>query len=272
MPELPEVARTATSLNQKIKNSQLTEMVIHSGRYSRHGEPKGFEDLQADLPAKVEKVEFFGKLIVFTYTGKSGKQWFMWNTLGMSGGWRTEAAKHSHVELKTTHGSVFFTDARNFGTIRITDSIEETKRKIKSVGPNHLNDVISDELFKTRLMKRSQSTLAEALMDQGLIGGIGNYIKAEVLYRAKLSPNRRVEELTDEDFSNLNKYTKKIVESSFQSRGASIRTYVNMDGEDGDFVFEFKVYGRKTCEAGYEVVREVTLDGRTTHWVPQIQK
>ena len=56
----------------------------------------------------------------------------MWNTLGMSGGWRTEAAKHSHVELKTTHGSVFFTDARNFGTIRVTDSEEETKRKINS--------------------------------------------------------------------------------------------------------------------------------------------
>ena len=272
MPELPEVARTALNLHHKIKDAELTEMIIHSGRYMRHGAPKGFESLQEDLPAKVDRVEFYGKLIVFTFTGKSSKKWYMWNTLGMSGGWRTEHTKHGHVELKTSNGSVFFTDARNFGTIRITDSIEETKRKVKSVGPNHLNDNIPDKLFKERLMKREKDTLAEVLMDQSLIGGIGNYIKAEVLYRAKLSPNRRVNELTDEDFSNLNKHTKDVVESSFQNRGASIRTYVNMDGEDGDFVFEFKVYGRKVCEAGYPVVREVTLDGRTTHWVPQIQK
>lgn len=272
MPELPEVARTALSLNQKIKNSELTEMIIHSGRYSRHGAPKGFVELEADLPAKVEKVEFYGKLIVFSFIGKSGKPWYMWNTLGMSGGWRTEHSKHGHVELRTTHGSVFFTDARNFGTIRITDSWEETQRKVKSVGPNHLNDQISDELFEQRLMKRSEDTLAEVLMDQSLIGGIGNYIKAEVLYRAKLSPNRRVKELTKSDFSNLNRYTKEVVESSFDNRGATIRTYDGMDGEDGDFVFEFKVYGRKVCEAGYPVVREVTLDGRTTWWCPSIQK
>jgi formamidopyrimidine-DNA glycosylase len=272
MPELPEVARTALSLNNRIGNAQLTEMTIHSGRYSRHGAPKGFNDLQSDLPAKVEKVEFYGKLIVFTFTGKSGKAWYMWNTLGMSGGWRTEHSKHGHVELKTSKGSVFFTDARNFGTIRVTDSLEETKRKIKSVGPNHLNDVISDELFKERLMKRENETLAEVLMNQGLIGGIGNYIKAEVLYRAKLSPHRKVNELTDEDFSNLNQYTKEVVETSFDNRGATIRTYTGMDGESGEFVEFFKVYGRKTCESGYEVAREETKDGRTTHWVPQIQK
>ena len=272
MPELPEVARTALSLHHKIKDSHVSEMIIHSGRYSRHGSPIGFELLQSDLPAKVNKVEFFGKLIVFTFTGKSGKEWYMWNTLGMSGGWRTEHSKHGHVELKTTKGSVFFTDPRNFGTIRITDSIEETRRKVRGVGPKHLNDEISNELFRERLMKKPNSTLAEVLMNQSLIGGIGNYIKAEVLYRARLSPNRKVNELSEEDFSNLNRYTKEVVETSFDNRGASIRTYADMNGESGEFVDFFKVYGRRYCEAGYEVVRELTSDGRTTHWVPQLQK
>lgn len=272
MPELPEVARTAISLNRKIQGSNLTEMSIHSGRYFRHGSPKGFEELQSNLPVKIEKVEFFGKLIVFTFIDKTGKFWFMWNTLGMSGGWRSEHTKHGHIELKTTNGSVFFTDIRNFGTIRITDSLEETRKKIKSVGPNHLNDQISDDLFRERLMKRSDSTLAEVLMDQSLIGGIGNYIKAEVLYRAKLSPNRRVKDLTNVEFSNLNKYVKEVVDTSFDNRGATIKTYEGMDGESGEYVNFFKVYGRKICEAGHEVIREETLDGRTTWWCPTIQK
>ena len=45
-----------------------------------------------------------------------------------------------------------------------------------------------------------------------------------------------------------------------------------MDGEDGDYVFEFKVYGRDLCHNGFPVVREQTKEGRTTWWVPQIQK
>lgn len=272
MPELPEVAITSLSLHHKIKESSLIEMKIHSGRYSRHGELKGFSLLLEDLPAKVESVQFYGKLIIFTFRGSSGKEWFMWNTLGMSGGWKTEKSKHGHVELVTTNGSVFFTDARNFGTLKITDSRIETERKIKSIGPNHLYNVISDEVFQTRIMKRADSTLAEALMDQNLIGGIGNYIKAEVLYRARLSPNRIVKTLSLKDFSALNSSTKEVVDLSFSNMGASIKTYSGMEGETGGFVDFFMVYGKKTCPLGHEVVREVTRDGRVTHWCPQIQK
>lgn len=272
MPELPEVATTALSLRTKIKGSTLVDMKIHSGRYSRHGEPKGFSMLFEDIPAKVENVQFFGKLIIFTFIGSSGKEWFMWNTLGMSGGWKSQKTKHGHVELKTDKGSVYFTDARNFGTIKITDSKTETEKKIKSIGPNHLNDEISDDDFESRLMKRPDSTLAEALMDQSLIGGIGNYIKAEVLYRARISPNRMVKTLSKQEFSDLNRYTKEVVELSFSNMGASIKTYSGIEDEVGEFVDFFQVYGRKTCPLGFEIIREETKDGRTTWWCPQIQK
>lgn len=272
MPELPEVARTALSINQRINGKMLTEVIIHSGRYMRHGDPVGLAKFREELPAKVDEVTFCGKLILFQFTGKSGKKWWAWNTLGMSGGWRSDHTKHGHIEFKTEDISVFFTDARNFGTMKFIDDIEQTKKKIKSIGPNHLADIISDELFKERLMKLPKATMPEVLMNQSLIGGIGNYIKAEVLYRARVSPHRIVESLTDSEFSALNKATEEVVKASFANRGATISTYKGMDGEDGDFVFSFKVYGRETCENGYEVKREQTLDGRTTHWVPQIQK
>jgi formamidopyrimidine-DNA glycosylase len=272
MPELPEVARTALSLNNAIQGSKLNEVIIHSGRYVRHGDPFGLSSFREELPAKVDEVKFFGKLIVFEFTGKSGKKWWAWNTLGMSGGWRYDHTKHGHVEFKTDKGSVYFTDARNFGTMKFIDNENETRKKKLSIGPNHLADVISDELFKERLMKYPNSTMPEVLMNQALIGGIGNYIKAEVLYRAGVSPHRLVKTLSDEEFSKLNKATEEVVKSSFANRGASIRTYKGMDGEDGNFVFSFKVYGRPICEQGYPVITETTKEGRTTWWVPQIQK
>ena len=272
MPELPEVARTALSLNNAIQGENLNEVIIHSGRYVRHGDPFGLDRFRQDLPAKVDEVSFQGKLILFQFTGKSGKRWWAWNTLGMSGGWRYDHTKHGHVEFKTDEGSVFFTDARNFGTIKFIDNEAETIKKMRSIGPNHLAQDIPDELFKERLMKYPESTMPEVLMNQALIGGIGNYIKAEVLYRAGVSPHRQVKTLSDIEFSKLNEATRDVVRSSFANRGASISTYKGMDGEDGDFVFSFKVYGRNICEQGYPVVKEVTREGRTTWWSPEIQK
>ena len=272
MPELPEVARTATNLHERVSDSDLTEIKIISGRYSRHGVPPGFTNFIENLPMKIEKVSFTGKLLLFYLRDKNEKPWFIWNTLGMSGGWRTSHSKHGHVEFVTTKGSVFFTDPRNFGTMRFTDSEELTKRKSKGIGPNHLQHEISDELFKERLSKYSTATLPAVMMNQSLIGGIGNYIKAEALYRAGLSPHRTVESLSDKDFSHLNAAVREVIISSYENRGASIRTYVGLDGESGDFPFFFKVYGRDECEAGYKVITETTQDERTTWWVPQIQK
>lgn len=272
MPELPEVARTTYSLNQRIQGRDLNEVIVHSGRYSKHGDPQGLDRFREDLPAKLEHVKFQGKLILFEFTGKSGKTWWAWNTLGMSGGWRSEHTKHGHVEFKTETESVYFTDARNFGTLKFTDDKAETEKKKNSIGPNHLTDTITDDLFKKRLMKLPNSTLAEVLMNQSLIGGIGNYIKAEVLYRAKLSPHRIVSSLSDAEFAELNKATQEVIVSSYTSRGATIKTYKGMDGESGDYVFSFHVYGRSICENGFTVVKEITKDSRMTHWVPQIQK
>ena len=61
MPELPEVARTVISLNNRLQNKEISEVIIHSGRYIRHGDPIGLDRFRLDLPAKVESVKFYGK-------------------------------------------------------------------------------------------------------------------------------------------------------------------------------------------------------------------
>jgi formamidopyrimidine-DNA glycosylase len=254
-----------------MKGKLLREVVIHSGRYSRHGAPPGLNEAIASFPLLIENVDFHGKLIMFSLKDQSGKPWWIWNTLGMSGGWRMKREKHSHVEFVTDQGSFFFTDVRNFGTLRFTDNQKMTESKIRSIGPNHLHDSITDDLFENRLMKTPNSDICQALMNQSLIGGIGNYIKAEILYRSRISPYRKVKDLTKSEFSTLNLKTREVIHSSFENRGASIRTYFDVDGESGDFPFFFEVYGRSICENGFEVIREVTTDGRTTHWVPQLQ-
>jgi formamidopyrimidine-DNA glycosylase len=270
MPELPEVARTCQSLNQRLKNKTIIDIKIHSGRYSRHGNPAGMQDFLVNGPMKCEGVNFYGKLLIFEFTNGTEK-WWMRNTLGMSGGWKSTPSKHGHVEMIYDDGSVFFTDPRNFGTVAFTNNQKAIEGKIRSIGPNHLAQKISDDLFAERIRRFPESDICAALMNQSLIGGIGNYIKAEVLYRSRISPKRKVKEITDEEFSRLNKATEEVVRGSFSKGGATIHSYSGMDWEEGEYPFFFQVYGRDVCEAGFRVVTETTSDGRTTHWVPEIQ-
>jgi formamidopyrimidine-DNA glycosylase len=271
MPELPEVTRTAITLHKSISGAAILEIKIHSGRYSRHGAPEGYAEISQHLPIYVSSVTSKGKFILVTAANPLNN-WYIWNTLGMSGSWKKEKSKHSHIEFVTSKGSFFFEDMRNFGTLKFTNSFKETERKLSTLGPDHLNSVISDNDFKTRLMKKPELNITKALMSQTIISGIGNYIKAEALYKCGISPLRSVQSLSDTDFSNLNRVIKEIVVASYLSGGASIKTYSGIDNKKGKFTFSLDVYGKKKCPAGFDVLRQTTEDGRTTHWVPEIQR
>ena len=108
-------------------------------------------------------------------------------------------------------------------------------------------------------------------MDQSVIAGVGNYVKAEALWLARLSPHRAVSSLSDHDKKVLNHSIQTVLRESFQNGGATLRTYKNFDGSEGQYSSRFAVYNQSTDPDGNEVVKEKTDDGRTTHWVPNVQ-
>ena len=125
--------------------------------------------------------------------------------------------------------------------------------------------------FINSLRRKDKKTVVEALMDQSVVSGVGNYVKAEALYLAKISPHRLVSSLTNAELCDLNAATRSVLVNSFESGGATLKSYQDFYGEAGDATQRFAVYGRKSDPAGREIIKEQTKDGRTTHWVPGIQ-
>ena len=62
------------------------------------------------------------------------------------------------------------------------------------------------------------------------------------------------------------------MKESFESGGATIRTYKDFNGESGEYGNRFIVYNQKQDPLGNPVIKEKTKDGRTTHWVPAVQR
>ena len=76
----------------------------------------------------------------------------------------------------------------------ITTAKSETllpQRPIEISPPTNFNDFFTIVSHK----KHEQKTLTKFLMDQKNISGVGNYIKAEALYEAKISPYRKIIEI-----------------------------------------------------------------------------
>ena len=267
MPEGPEVKRITESLARSIGGTVLNSFQILSGRYHNKLEPHGFELLKNRLPIGIAGAGCHGKFIFIILEDNSS----IWCTLGMTGGWKSKEDKHSRLKFCTSSGDVYFSDSRNFGTLRFTERKEDLISKLKSLGPDMLSQEVNDDLFLERIRKKKGKKVVEALMDQSVIAGVGNYLKSESLYYAKISPYRTCDSLSDTELKKLNSVIKKITRDSYESGGATIQSYAGFENEIGEYSRRFAVYNQKKDPEGRNVLKEKTSDKRSTFWVPEVQ-
>jgi formamidopyrimidine-DNA glycosylase len=150
---------------------------------------------------------------------------------------------------------------------------------------------------------KGKKEVVKVLMDQtkkgGIGSGLGNYLVVESLYRAEISPYKTMYEMykDPELCKKLAEAIKYIIKISFMTADIGyfehldkkILKYINKIRQDiktdpnhdmnfhkdidlGDDKFEFKVYRQKCDPKGYKVRGDKIIKGRTTYWVPDIQK
>ena len=273
MPEGPEVRIITEGLQKYLTNSKIIDINIIEGRYyPEERNPEYFKEFKNNLPLSITDIKCKGKLIYFILENN----WYILNTLGMSGRWTTEKIKHSHIEIKYITDNqekiIWYCDPRRFGTFKLLMGEKELTKKLKSLGPDILNDTtITTQQFIDIMRKHNSKNITKVLMNQSIICGCGNYLKSETLYRCKLSPHHNVIDLTDIQLENIFNTLKDLIQLSYQSQGASLSTYYDIEGQKGGFTFEFQVYGKKQDILGNTITTETTPDGRTTYWVKELQ-
>lgn len=276
MPEGPECAATAKSISDFMTDKTLVKVEVLSGRYTKKP-PPGLEEFNLMLPMTCTGWGTKGKFIYGGFgPGGSKINCFVWNTLGMSGHWSYNERKHSRVRFDFKDGtSIWYTDTRNFGTLKFNMTFEETEKKLLELGPDPLSHDIEIDQFRHRLFKKNskgEKTICEALMNQKTVAGVGNYIKAEVLWLSKVSPLRKINSLSEEEIISLRDNIQSVIRTSYQNGGATIKSFYGADGSKGNYSSKFLVYNQKQDPYNNNVIKTKTPDGRTTHWVPEVQK
>lgn len=268
MPEGPEV-RITTDYLSKFINMSLISVSILSGRYTK----KDIVGLkESDFPATIKDVNCKGKFIYFTLTSND-MDYYLFSTLGMSGLWSDKKTKHSRFAFNLAEeNKLYFNDIRNFGTLKFVHDKKVLDKKLKSLGPDILSDHVDLQDFLNRFDKKPNKTIAECLMNQSVLSGIGNYLKAEILYCSRISPHRLVKDINEFEWESLHFNSIQQTRRSYSLGGATIATYRQPNGDEGLYNRRFAVYNQKEDLKGNKVIKETTADKRTTHWVPNIQK
>lgn len=251
----------------------------------------GLADLNSKLPLKVVAIRTRGKFSWIELEDSS----IIGYGLGMSGNIRIEPTpeylaqrskgetaseylKHAHLKIcyqqpDGSLGHFYYHDVRRFGRwTYMTRS--ELNRKLRDLGTDILQEVLPDKTIIDMFRKYNKKNICKVLMDQSTLAGVGAYIKAEILYSARIWPFADVRNIPDESLIDLYHAACDIAKRAYTSGGASLYTFTGLHGDRSDFKKELIVYGKPTDSLGNSVTRtsdEKSPDGRATHWVPVVQ-
>ena len=267
MPEGPEVKKNSNSLARSISGKQVVESAVVSGRYTKK-EMAGLQSFSDRLPTRVIGVGCHGKFMFVIFNNDFN----LWCTFGMSGRWAQQPTQHARFKMKFDDGTeVFFNDARNFGTLKLVPGSTALIQKLGSLGLDLLSDDVEPRRFLDKLRSKNKHNICKAIMNQSVLAGVGNYIKAESLWLARLDPRKTVADFQDFELLSLMEEIEGVMRSSYDHGGATFLTHKNFSGHKGGYSERFVCYNRKIDMEGNAVERMKTPDGRTTHWAPKRQ-
>jgi len=216
MPEGVEVKIQLEKI-KKLKNKDVEDIKILSGRYSRHGNPKGFLSFKKSLPLKINSIHNKGKFIYIMLSNN----WVIMITLGMTGKLkiRKYPIKHDHIIIKTNKGILFFNDLRNFGTIEFTQDSDVLLNKLNRLGYDPLQEKIDFNVFLAHVGKfKADIEIAELMLNQKFMSGVGNYLRSDILYCAKINPHSKIGNLSKDALNNLHKCIYKVMLDSYSKQ------------------------------------------------------
>ena len=274
MPEMPEVETIRRSLEGYVVGKVIKNIEIRLDRLIKWPTVEEFKAIVTGRT--MEALERRAKYLLFHLS----EGWIMVVHLRMTGrlNYRLDNNQSSHaarlIFAFESGDALEYFDTRTFGTLYVLRADELNRiYGLASLGPEPLSADFTVQYLAEGLAKRKGKVKA-VLLDQKLIGGLGNIYVDESLSKAGLHPESAAASLNRADIERLHSAINQVIEKGICSGGTTFRDYRDADGNRGAFQESLCVYGRKglpcnTC--GSEILR-IEVGGRGTHFCPLCQQ
>jgi formamidopyrimidine-DNA glycosylase len=292
VPELPEVEVVRRGLERWVAGRTVAAVEVHHPRaVRRHLE--GVDHFVAALTGRtLTAAHRRGKYLwlpLAEVDGTPAGQALVAH-LGMSGQLLVEKPSqpdetHLRARVTFTDGGrqLRFVDQRTFGGLAVEDLgggagegdavADGVPPRLAHIAIDPLDEAFDVDAFSAALRRR-RTEVKRALLDQTLIGGVGNIYADESLWRARLHGNRPTDRLTRAQVADLLEGVRDVLTESLAQGGTSFDSlYVDVNGQSGYFSRHLAVYGQadRPCpRCGTPIVRESFMN-RSSYSCPSCQ-
>lgn len=217
MPELPEITVIARQMNKEIAGKRIVEIEIKQPKNLNLPVPEFVNAVNGKI---VNNVSSHGKWIFI----KLNSTHFMLVNLGMGAEltYYTPTQKlpeKYHFKLAFSDKTGFTAHFWWFGYIHLVPEKDLARHKLTAQLGKHATDkTFTLDHFK-RLLANKKTGIKSFLLDQKNMAGIGNVYVQDILFKAKLHPNRKTSTLTQGEIRNLYDAIREVLSRSIQLNG-----------------------------------------------------
>jgi endonuclease-8 len=303
MSEGPEVKRTADKITQAILGKSIIDL---KGKTIK-------SDLKEKIiGSKVLSVDTYGKNIIIVFSGNvylrnHMMMWGKWRiykrTEYDSGHAKPPPRINWKRKLRTSNSNSIEDNFSNsgIGTVRNVQDDPRTRLilvtdtnvavqfngpilqfsednpllhdSITRLGPDPLKSNFNTENAKERLNERGRTKLADLLLDQTFVAGIGNKYKSEILFLEKLWPFRLANSLSLSEQQELLREILQVLRSGYLNAGCTRPQQQGEQSDKWDFRhWVFRRAGKPCWVCGTRIIMDRQSSSRVTFWCPQCQR
>lgn len=263
MPEGPEIKYISEICKTYLLNYTLIDIISNSK-----------DVIKLLSKSKLIDVRTKGKLLILIF-----KDYYFHIHFGLTGWLTFENPSYPKYELTFKKGDnilkVYIDDSRRFSKLNFLNENSHEK-VINKMGVDIFSEDFTFDFFKEQI-KKVNKKLVSFLLEQHKFCGIGNYIKNESLYIAKIDPYSNTSDLDEIDIKNLYNAIKFCAFSNFVDL-IKENDDIKIKKEELDkfkkvkleVPYKYRIYNQETDPMGNKVIK-TDIGGRKTYYVKEIQ-
>lgn len=266
MPEGDTIHRAARTLHAALAGRLVTRFETVLPQLAR-------VDDEAPVEGRtIERVSAAGKNLILDFSGDL----HLHTHMRMHGSWHLYRPGEKWRKRRSDMRVVIETDAWiavgfNIPIAEFHDASSLARQDdLRLIGPDLLGDAFDFAEAIRRIRERDAFEIAEVLVNQRVVAGVGNEYKSEVLFLGRVHPFARVRDVSDEQLEAILRIARKLMLANVRKRNQERVTTFSLDPRQTKYV-----YGRggKPCrKCGSPVAFAKQGDhARPTYWCPKCQ-
>lgn len=210
MPEGPEIFLAACAVHAAVAQQPSTVVWHHPVLKPRARSLRGVPITRVHARSKAMLTEFANGVVLYSHNQLYGQ-------------WVVHAAgqplldKQIRLVITTAQHQTVLYSATDFAWLAAGQ--EHLHPYIAKLGPEVLDHQVTAPQIVQRLSQFPRRVIADALLDQHVVAGLGNYLRADILLAARINPLRKIATLSPAELLRIGKACKTLAQRSVQRLG-----------------------------------------------------